>query len=426
MPSIKDRIIHGWNAFVGNEKYVPNFNDIGYSLRPDRPIFTRGNERSIVTSIFNRIAIDVSSVRMNHVRVDDEERYLETIKDSINECLTLQANIDQTGRAMIIDLVESMFDEGCIAVVPVDTSINPKESGSYNIETLRVGRIIQWYPKDVKIKLYNEKTAKKEEIILPKKIVAIIENPLYSIINEPNSTYKRLVRKLNLLDSIDEQSGSGKLDLIIQLPYSLKSPTRKAEAENRRLEVEAQLKNSKYGIAYIDATEHVTQLNRAVDNNLMKQIEFLTSMLYSQLGITEEILNGTANEQTMLNYYHRTIEPILDAIADEFSRKFLTKTARTQGQAIRYFRDPFKLVPLEKLADIADKMTRNAILSSNEIRATMGYKPSSDPSAEQLYNPNMPMEDQPQGFEEESEEQYKNVGQTPISSLNGSSEEENY
>ena len=401
MPSIKDRIIHGWNAFIGNESYRPSFNDIGYSLRPDRPIFTRGNERSIVSSIFNRIALDVSSVKINHVRVDEDERYLETIKDSLNECLTLQSNLDQTGRAMIIDLVESMFDEGCIAVVPVDTSINPRNSGSYNIETLRVGRIIQWYPKDVKIKLYNEKTAKKEEIILPKKLVAIIENPLYSIINEPNSTYKRLIRKLNILDAIDEQSGSGKLDIIIQLPYSLKSQTKKDEAERRRLEIEAQLNNTKYGIAYIDATEHVTQLNRAVDNNLMKQIEFLTSMLYSQLGITEEILNGKADEQTMLNYYHRTIEPILDAIVDEFTRKFLTKTARTQGQAIRYFRDPFKLVPLEKIADIADKFTRNAILTANEIRATMGYRPNDNESSDQLYNPNMPMQDQPQGYEEE-------------------------
>jgi len=403
MPSIKDRIIHGWNAFKGVEQYTPSYKDIGYSLRPDRPIFSRGNERSIVTSIFNRIALDVASVKINHIKNDKKGRFQQIIDDPLNERLTLSANLDQTGRAMIIDLVESMFDEGCVAVVPVDTSISPNESGSYDIESLRVGRIMEWYPDKVKVKLYNEKTAKKEEVILSKKFVSIIENPLYAIVNEPNSIYKRLIRKMNLLDVIDEQSGSGKLDIIIQLPYSLKSQTRKNEAENRRLELEAQLAGSKYGIGYIDATEHVTQLNRAADNNLMTQIEYLTRMLYSQLGITEEILKGTADESTMLNYYSRTIEPILDAITDEFKRKFLTKTARSQGHSIKYFRNPFKLVPLEKLADSSDKFIRNAVLSSNEIRSEMGFVPSDDPNADRLYNPNMPMDTQPQDFQNKNE-----------------------
>ena len=383
------RLKHAWNAFLSRDQ--TNYRDIGpgYFYRPDRPRFSRGNEKSIVTSVYNRIALDVAAIDIKHVKLDKEERYESTIKSGLNSCLSLEANIDQTGRAFIQDVVMSMFDEGCVAIVPVDTTIDPTKSSSYEIESLRTGKIIEWHPRHVKVRVYNDRTGEKEEIMLPKSEVAIIENPLYAIINEPNSTMQRLIRKLNLLDSIDEQSGSGKLDLIIQLPYIIKSEARRQQAEARRKDIETQLSGSKYGIAYTDGTERITQLNRPIENNLMKQIEYLTSMLYSQLGITQTILDGTADDKTMLNYYSRTIEPIVSAIVDELKRKFLTKTARTQLQTIMYFRDPFKLVPVSELAEIADKMTRNEIMSSNEIRQEIGMKPSKDPKADELRNKNL-------------------------------------
>lgn len=386
-----DRLKHSWNAFVNNRDPTEDFRNVGpgYAYRPDRPRFTRGNERSIVTAVYNRIALDVSSISIQHVRLDDNGRFDSVITSGLNNCLTLDANIDQTGRAFIQDIVMSMLDEGCVAVVPVDTTLDPTTTGSYDIDTMRVGKILEWYPEHVKVSLYNERVGKKEPIKVPKSMVAIIENPLYAVINEPNSTMQRLIRKLGLLDVIDEQSGSGKLDLIIQLPYIIKTEARRQQAEARRKDIEMQLAGSKYGIAYTDGTEKITQLNRPVENNLMKQIEYLTGMLYSQLGITQTILDGTADEQTMLNYNNRTIEPIVSAIADEFKRKFLTKTARSQKQSIVFFRDPFKLVPINNIADIADKFTRNEILSSNEIRQIIGMKPSKDPKADQLVNSNI-------------------------------------
>ena len=388
--TLGERIKHAWNAFLNRE---PIINRGGYNYgsysRPDRIRLTRGNERSIVTSVLNRIAMDIAAINIRHCRVDDEGRFKEFINSSLNNCLTLEANIDQTSRALIQDIVLTMFDEGCVALVPVDTNENPLKTNSYDIITLRAGKITQWYPTTVKVLLYNDRTGKKEEIILPKNKIGIIENPLYAVMNEPSSTLQRLTRKLSLLDSIDEQSGSGKLDLIIQLPYVIKSNARKEQANERRSEIERQLAGSKYGIAYTDGTEKITQLNRPVENNLMKQIEYLTSMLYSQLGITQEIMNGTANEETMLNYYSRTIEPIVSAITLEMKRKFLTKTALTQGQSIEYFRDPFKLVPAKELAELADKFTRNEILTSNEFRGIIGYKPSDDPKADQLINSNL-------------------------------------
>ena len=351
--------------------------------------FTRGNERSIVTSVYNRIALDAASIDIMHVQLDKDDRF-ESIRDSaLNECLTRNANIDQTGRAFIQDVVMSMLDEGCVAIVPVDTTFNPDVTNSYDINTMRTAKIVEWYPAHVKVNLYNDRTGRKEDLILPKKTVAIIENPLYAVINEPNSTMQRLIRKLNLLDVIDEQSGSGKLDLIIQLPYVIKTDARRQQAEQRRKDIEMQLSGSKYGIAYTDGTERITQLNRSVDNNLMKQIEYLTSMLYSQLGITQAILDGSADDKTMLNYYNRTIEPIVSAIVDEIQRKFLTKTAITQKQAIAYFRDPFRLVPVNEIAEIADKFTRNEIMTSNEIRQIVGMKPSKDPNADELRNKNL-------------------------------------
>ena len=389
--NLVERFKHSWNAFLNKDPtttYNPYASGGSY-YRPDRVRLSRGNERSIITSIFNRIALDVAAIEIKHCRLDDNERYIETIDSNLNNCLTLEANIDQTSRAFIHDAVMSMFDEGCVALVPVDTTINPKDSNSYDVLTMRTGKIITWYPDKVRLEIYNERTGKKEEVELPKKMVAIIENPLYAVMNEPNSTLKRLMRKLVLLDSIDEQSGSGKLDLIIQLPYVVKSQARKDQANQRRQDIEQQLSGSKYGIAYTDGTEKITQLNRPVENNLMKQIEYLTEMLYSQLGITQTILDGTADEKTMLNYYTRTIEPILSAITDEMKRKFLTKTARTQKQTIEFFRDPFKLVPVNNLAEIADKFTRNEILTSNEIRQIVGMKPSDDPKADQLINSNI-------------------------------------
>ena len=384
-----DRLKHSWNAFFSRDPtYIYRDTGPSYSYRPDRPRFTRGNERSIVTSIYNRIALDVAAVSIQHVRLDDSGRFLEPINSGLNNCLTLEANIDQTSRAFIQDVVISMFDEGCVAIVPVDTSSDP-EKGSYDIETMRTGQIIEWYPRHVKVRVYNDRTGQKEDIICSKDTVAIIENPLFAVINEPNSTMQRLIRKLNLLDYIDEQSGSGKLDLIIQLPYLAKTETKRQQAEKRRQDIEDQLTGSKYGIAYTDATERITQLNRPVENNLMKQIEYLTSMLNSQLGITTTIMDGTADEKTMLNYNNRTVEPIVSAIVDAMKRTFLTKTARSQKQSILFFRDPFKLVPVNDLAEIADKFTRNEIMTSNEIRQIVGMRPSDDPRADELRNANI-------------------------------------
>lgn len=363
------------------------------SVKPDRVRLQRGNSRSIVTSIYNRIAIDVASVSIKHVRLDDRGQYKSVIDSGLNECLNVEANLDQTGRAFIQDAVMSMFDEGCVALVPTDTDLSPIENGSFDIRSLRVGQIVEWRPKHVRVKMYNDRTGEKEEIVLPKKMVAIVENPLYSVMNEPNSTLQRLQRKLVLLDAVDEQTNSGKLDMIIQLPYIVKSPVRKQQAESRRKEIEEQLTGSKYGIAYIDGTEKVTQLNRSLENNLMGQIEYLTKMLYNQLGLTEEVFNGTASEEVMLNYNNRTLEPILSALTDEMKRKFLTKTARSQKQSIMFFRDPFRLCPVNNLADIADRFTRNEILSSNEFRAILGYAPSDNPRADELVNKNMPVQD---------------------------------
>ena len=385
-----DRIQRGWNAFR-NRDPTQDFRDTGmtYYYRPDRPRFTRRNERTIMTSVLNRIALDASAIDIMHVRLDENGRFLETMDSGLNNCLTLSANADQTGRALKQDIIMSMLDEGCVALVPVDTSTDPNKTDSYEIETMRVGKIIQWRPQHVQIRLYNEQTGKKDEIWLPKRSVAIIENPLYAVMNEPNSTMQRLIRKLALLDVTDEQTASGKLDLIIQLPYVVKTEARRQQAETRRKDIEMQLAGSKYGIAYTDGTEKITQLNRSVENNLMKQVEYLTNQLYSQLGITQTILDGTADDKTMLNYYNRTIEPIVAAIVDEMKRKFLTKTARTQHQSIQFFRDPFRLVPVNDIAEIADKFTRNEIMTSNEIRQIVGMKPSDDPKADELRNSNI-------------------------------------
>ena len=396
------RLKHGWNAFMNRD---PTYNrPIGpsYSYRPDRPRFTRGNERSIVTSVFNRIALDVAAISMQHCILDENGRFVEAVNSKLNNCLTLEANLDQTSRAFIQDLVMSMFDEGCVAIVPVDTTLDPSVTTSYDILSMRSGKIVDWYPEHVKVRVYNEKTGRKEEVILPKAQVGIVENPLFAVVNEPNSTGQRLIRKLNLLDQIDEQTGSGKLDLIIQLPYVIKTDARRNQAEQRRKDIEDQLSGSKYGIAYTDGTEHITQLNRPLENNLLKQIEYLRDMFYSQLGITQTILDGTADDKTMLNYYSRTIEPIVAAIVDEMKRKFLTKTARSQHHSIEFFRDPFKLVPVNDIAEIADKFTRNEILTSNEIRQIIGMKPSSDPKADQLINSNISQPDnQPTEYVEE-------------------------
>lgn len=387
--SFGSRLKHAWNAFTGTD--YTTYQDVGpgYSSRPDRIRLTRGNERSIITSVYNRIALDVAALNVQHIRLDENGRFLSVIQDGLNTCLTVEANIDQTARAFIQDIVVSMLDEGCVAIVPVDTTYDPSVTGSYDIQTMRVGKILDWYPQHVRVRLYNERTGAKENILVPKSTVAIVENPLYAVVNEPNSTMQRLIRKLNLLDVIDEQSGSGKLDLIIQLPYVIKTEARRQQAENRRKDIEAQLSGTKYGIAYADGTERITQLNRSVNNNLMSQIEYLTSMLYSQLGITQSILDGTADEKTMLNYNNRTIEPIISAIVDEMKRKFLTKTARSQSQSISFFRDPFKLVPVNDIAEIADKFTRNEIMTSNEIRQVIGMKPSDDPRADELRNKNL-------------------------------------
>lgn len=400
-----------WDAFSDNDQVLQNTPlEVSYSIRPDRPIFTRGNERSIITSVYNRIAIDVASIDIRHVRLDDNGRYIRDMDSNLNRCLTLSANLDQTPRAFIQDAVMSMLDEGCIAIVPIETEGNPLLSDSYDISNMRVGRIIEWYPTKIKVEVYNEWKGQKQQIYVPKCNAAIVENPLYSVVNEPNSTLQRLIKKLNLLDIIDNQSGSGKLDLIIQLPYVVKSQARKEQAEQRKNDIENQLMNSKYGIAYTDGTEKITQLNRPVDNNLMHQIEYLTELLYSQLGITQSVMDGTADDKVMLNYNNRTIEPIISAIVDEMKRKFLTKTAISQKQSIKFFRDPFKLVPVGELAEISDKMTRNEIMTSNEIRQIIGMKPSADPKADELRNKNLsepsgsnPMDAKP--YDKNNEEQ---------------------
>ena len=389
--TLTSRLRKAWNAFTKNRDPTINpYQNIGmgYVYRPDRVRFTRGNERSIVTSVYNRIAMDVAAITIKHCRVDKNGRYTEDLKSGLNDCLSVEANIDQSGRAFIQDVVMSMFDEGAVAIVPVDTSFDPTISNSYDIQSMRTGQILEWYPRHIKVRVYNDRTGKKEDLVLPKKTVAIIDNPLYSVINEPNSTMQRLVRKLNILDAIDEQSGSGKLDLIIQLPYVIKSEARQQQAEKRRKDIEDQLKGP-YGIAYTDGTERITQLNRPVENNLMKQIEYLMNQLYSQIGMTPSVLDGTADEKAMLNYNTRTVEPIVSAIVDAMKRSFLSKTARTQGQTIMFFRDPFKLMTVQEVADSADSLARNEIMSSNEFRQVIGLKPSDDPKADELRNSNI-------------------------------------
>ena len=384
-------IKHAWGLFTNTNNKNPTVKPEGssYTISPTRPRFTRGNERTIVTSVYNRIAIDASTIDVMHVRLDDEGRFKEPIKSNLNNCLTVEANIDQSSRAFMLDVVISLLDEGCVAVVPVKTTLNPNNTESYDIEELRTGRIMEWFPKHVLVRLYNDETGMYQDVTLPKSQVAIIENPLYTIMNEPNSTMQRLIHKLSLLDIIDEESSSGKMDLIIQLPYIIKNDTKRSQAEERRKQIEDQLRGSRYGVAYIDGTEKVTQLNRSVENNILKQVEYLTNLLYSQLGLTQTIMDGTADENAMNNYYNRTVEPVVSAIVDEFHRKFLTKTARTQGQAIMFFRDPFKLMSVTAIADTADKFTRNELLSSNEFRQIIGRKPSTDPKADMLLNKNI-------------------------------------
>lgn len=404
MPSLTERFKHSWNAFFNNKdpSKLPTGSFTNY-YKPDRIRLTPGTERTTINTIITRIAMDVAAVDIEHVRVDEEGRYLMTIPSDLNRCLKLSANIDQTGRSLIQDAVMSMFDEGCVALVPTDTSISPIRNNSYDIYSLRTGKIKEWRPFDVKVEVYNERKGKKEEIYMPKEAVAIIENPFYSIMNEPNSTLKRLARKLTLLDIMDENSSSGKLDLIIQLPYVIKTEARRQQAELRRKDIEMQLAGSKYGIAYTDGTEHITQLNRPVENNLMSQIEFLTKQLYADFGITEEILNGTANEAVMLNYYNRTVEPILTAFCLEMKRKWLTKTAITQGQSIEFFRNPFKLVTINSIAQVGEVFTRNAVMSPNEVRGIIGLKPSSDPGADLLKNRNLYDKDMPESGSSEEE-----------------------
>jgi len=390
VPSLGDRLKHAWDAFNNNDQFYGNSTlGTGSSFRPDRRRMTRGSERSIMNSIIDRISIDVAAVTLQHVRLDENGNYFETIDDGLHYVLTTEANIDQTSRAFVQDAVASMLDEGVVALVPTETDVNPKKMNSYEIRKLRTGKVLAWYPEYVRLDVFDEKANRRKEIVMPKKTVAIIQNPFYSVMNEPNSLLQRLIRKLVLLDAIDEQSGSGKLDLLIQLPYAIKGEGRRMQAELRRKDIEQQLTGTKYGIAYIDSTEHVTQLNRSVENNLMKQIEYLTAQLYGQLGLSDTIFNGTADEQTMLNYNNRTVEPIVSALVDEMKRKFLTKTARTQGQSIIFFRDPFRLVPVNNLAEIADKFTRNEILSPNEIRKIIGYKPVNDQRADELRNRNL-------------------------------------
>lgn len=428
--SFLDRVKRSWNAFVNNRDPTGingQYHEVGmgYVYRPDRVRFSRGNERSIVTSVYNRIAMDVAAIAIKHCRIDKNGRYIEDIRSGLNDCLTVEANIDQTGRSFIQDVVMSMFDEGAVAIVPVDTSFDPRKSTSYDILSMRTGKILEWYPAHVKVRVYNDRTGRKEDIILPKRSVAIVENPLYAVINEPNSTMQRLVRKLNILDAIDEQSGSGKLDLIIQLPYIIKSDARRDQAEKRRKDIEEQLKGP-YGIAYTDGTEKITQLNRPVENNLMKQIEYLMNQLYSQIGMTPSVLDGTADEKAMLNYNNRTIEPIISAIVDAMKRSFLSKTARTQGQTIKFFNNPFKMMTVKEVAESADSLGRNEIVSSNEFREILGFKPSNDPKADELRNSNLnhPEEETPpalapteQSVDDAAEE--PSLFDMPVSSLMG-------
>ena len=429
--TFSSRLKHAWDVFRNREPTY-DYQDTGpsTSYRPDRTRLTGGNERSIVTSIFNRIALDVSSINVKHCRIDENGRFKEQINSGLDNCLNLEANIDQTGRAFMQDVVMSMLDEGCVAIVPTDTTLDPTVTTSYDIQAMRTGKILDWYPNHIRVRVYNEKTGKQEDIKLPKSMVAIVENPLYAVINEPNSTMQRLMKKLVLLDAVDENTRSGKLDMIIQLPYVIKSDARKAQADKRRKDIEEQLKGP-YGIAYVDGTEKIIQLNRPIENNLMKQIEYLTNLLYSQLGVTAEVLNGTADEKTMLNYNNRTVEPIISAIVDEMKRKFLTKTARSQLQTIQFFRDPFRLVPVNDIAEIADKLTRNEILTSNEIRQIIGMKPSDDPKADKLVNSNLNQPDEQVPPEETSQdeayqedvpqevdsEEPQSLGDIPISSL---------
>lgn len=415
------RLKHAFNAFMNRDPTL-DYQNIGpgYSVRPDRPRLTRGNERTIVTSIYNRIAIDVASITINHCRVDDNDRFIEAIQSPLNKCLNLEANLDQTGRAFMQDVVMSMFDEGCVAIVPVETSLDPKKSSSYDIFSMRTGKILEWYPQHIKVRVYNERTGEREDIKLAKNTVAIIENPLYAVINEHNSTMQRLIRKLSLLDSMDERTSAGKLDMIIQLPYVIKSKVRREEADRRRKELEDQLSGSTYGIGYIDGTERIVQLNRPLENNLMKQVEYLTAQLYSQLGITQAILDGSASEQEMLNYHSSTIEPIISAIVDEMKRKFLTKTARSQKQTIKFFKDPFKLVPLNTIANVAGTFTMNEIITANEVRQIIGMKPSDDPKADQLVNSNINQTGTtpPEMTEEElPPEEEPQLGDIPVSDL---------
>lgn len=433
--TLTSRLKRAWNAFTKNRDPTDmQYGNVGmgYVYRPDRVRFSRGNERSIVTSVYNRIAMDVAAIAIKHCRLDKNGRYIEDIKSGLNDCLTVEANIDQTGRSFIQDVVMSMFDEGAVAIVPVDTSFDPTTSTSYDILSMRTGKILEWYPAHVKIRVYNDRTGKKEDIVLPKRSVAIIENPLYAVINEPNSTMQRLIRKLNILDAIDEQSGSGKLDLIIQLPYVIKTESRRQQAETRRKDIEEQLSGSKFGIAYTDGTEKITQLNRPVDNNLMKQIEYLTNQLYSQIGMTPSVLDGTADEKAMLNYNNRTIEPIIAAIVDAMKRSFLSKTARTQGQTIKFFSNPFKMMTVKEVADSADSLGRNEIVSSNEFREILGFKPSDDPKADELRNSNLnhpedenpensPSIDNPPAKEPEPTDggQTQGLGDMPVSALMG-------
>lgn len=409
MPTLTERIRSAWNAFQ-NKDPTPwrgyNTYGFGYATRPDRARLSRGNERSIINSVYNRIAIDVSAISIEHVKLDENGRFKEVVDSHFNRVLNIEANIDQTGRELMQDAVMSMLDEGCVALVPVDTTMRPENAGAFDIDTMRTAKILEWYPKHVRVQLYNDITGRRQELTLPKRFVAIIENPLYSVMNEPNSTLQRLIRKLNLLDVVDEQSGSGKLDLIIQLPYVIKTQARRKEAEQRRTDIEMQLAGSKYGVAYTDGTERITQLNRPAENNLLKQVEYLTNTLYSQLGITEDVFNGTADEKTMLNYYNRTIEPILSAFTDEYTRKYLTQTARTQGQAFKFYRDPFRLASVNDIAELGDKFTRNEIATSNEMRSLLGWKPSDDPKADELRNSNISQpDDEPRRGVEEIIEQ---------------------
>lgn len=408
--NLSTRLAHAWNAFTSRDPTQYIITGPGYSLRPDRPRLSRGNEKSIATSIFNRIALDVSSVNIKHCRLDKNGRYVEDIDSGLNNCLNLEANKDQTGRAFIQDVVLSMLDEGCVALVPVETTIDPKSSNSYQIDSMRTGKITEWYPDMIRVRLYNDRTGEKEEILLPKNQVAIIENPLYAVVNEYNSTMQRLIRKLSLLDVTDEQTASGKLDLIIQLPYVIKTEARREQVERRRKDIINQLAGSQYGIAYTDGTEKITQLNRSLENNLLKQVEYLTNMVYSQLGITQSVLDGTADEKTMLNYMNRTVEPIISAIVDELKRKFLTKTARSQLQSIVYFRDPFRLVPVNDIAEIADKLARNEIMTSNEIRQIVGMQPSKDPKADKLVNSNISQAKQDMSQTSSATEAYEEGG----------------